>query len=414
MSDLFRKEAVFHATRRLSGSVVLATPLSVRLLGLVFGVIVLAAVFFAAFASYARKATVSGWLVPDQGLIRSTASSPGFIQSLVVKEGDVVEKGARLAEIRVGTETANGNVGDNVMRQLSAEVEAARARARTLIEKLDAESRQASERITKLRLELEQLTVQAELQQKRLKLAQEQAARGDEVAAKGLLPLHERDARRSEAMAAEQELAVERRQISGLERDISDTMARISAIVIEEDTASAESRSAQANLQQRMLDAEARRVQVLLSPVTGLVAALPVSVGQHVSLDATIAVIIPQGAKLEGELLAPSRAVGFIRPGQEVHLMLQAFPHQRFGTLNGVITSISNTILGPTELSIPGMDVKEPVFRVRVALPREEIQAYGQTIPLQPGLLLSADVVFDRRSLIQWLFDPLFAVVKRS
>jgi membrane fusion protein len=60
------------------------------------------------------------------------------------------------------------------------------------------------------------------------------------------------------------------------------------------------------------------------------------------------------------------------------------------------------------------MDVKEPVFRVRVALSREEIQAYGEMIPLQPGLLLSADVVFDRRSLIQWLFDPLFAVAQRS
>ena len=31
-----------------------------------------------------------------------------------------------------------------------------------------------------------------------------------------------------------------------------------------------------------------------------------------------------------------------------------------------------------------------------------------------PGMLLTADVVFDRRSLIRWLFDPLFAVAQRS
>ena len=94
--------------------------------------------------------------------------------------------------------------------------------------------------------------------------------------------------------------------------------------------------------------------------------------------------------------------------------MLQAFPHQRFGTVKGVIKDISRTVLGPTEIAIPGLKIEEPVFRVRVALAREDIQAYGEAIPLQPGMLLTADVVLDRRSLIRWLFDPLFAVAERS
>src|SRR5262245_64177521 len=96
MSDLFRGEAVSHATRRLSGPVILATPLSVRLLGLLFGAIVVASVVFACASTYARKATVMGWLVPDQGMIRATVSATGFIQSVAVKEGEPVEKGARL------------------------------------------------------------------------------------------------------------------------------------------------------------------------------------------------------------------------------------------------------------------------------------------------------------------------------
>ena len=87
MSELFRKEAVAHATRRLSGAVVLATPLSVRLLGLLFGGIIVAGVVFASMATYARKATVNGWLVPDQGLIKATVPIAGFIQVVAVKEG---------------------------------------------------------------------------------------------------------------------------------------------------------------------------------------------------------------------------------------------------------------------------------------------------------------------------------------
>jgi len=62
MTDLFRKEAISHATRRLSGTVVLATPLSVRLLGLFFGVIVFAAVLSPPRRPMrARRRSTDGW-----------------------------------------------------------------------------------------------------------------------------------------------------------------------------------------------------------------------------------------------------------------------------------------------------------------------------------------------------------------
>jgi membrane fusion protein len=415
MNDLFRREAIFHATqRRLSGSVVLATPLSVRCLGLVLAAIALAAVIFVSMASYARKATVTGWLVPDRGLIRATASSGGFILSMGVKEGDRIERGAKLAEIRVAADIAAGNVGEQAIAQLRAEAEAAHAKAKSQIEHLDAESVQSLARLGKLRDELGQVRKQVELQEQRLALARQEVARSDELASRGLLALRDRDGRRGAALSAEQDLATQRRLISSTEREAADVTARLSAIELEKATAAAESRAAEANLEQRMNDAEARRVQFVLSPVAGRVAALPVAAGQPVSAGGTVAVLIPDGAKLEAELLAPSSAAGFIRPGQETQLMLQAFPHQRFGTVKGSIKAISRTVLGPTEISIPGLKIEEPVFRVRVSLAHDDIHAYGEAIPLQPGMLLTADVVFDRRSLIRWLFDPLFAVAERS
>jgi membrane fusion protein len=414
MTDLFRKEAVSHATRRLSGTVVLATPLSVRLLGLFFGGIVVAVVLFASMASFARKATVTGWLIPDLGLIRATAIAAGSVQAVTVREGEVVEAGARLAEIRIGSETAAGNVGEMVAQQLRTEAEATRERARSRIERLNAETEQSLARLVNLRVELQQIQTQAALQEQRLESARQELARGEDIAARGLLARRELEARRQAALTAEQDLAGQRRQTAAMEREIADINARISAIIIEKETTTAESRLAEASLEQRIIDAEARRVQLVLAPVAGRIAALPVTAGQPVALGATLAVIVPQGGKLEAELLAPTRAVGFVRPGQEVSLMLQAFPHQRFGTVKGRVRTMSNTVLGPTEISIPGLSIQEPVFRVRVALSRDVIEAYGETVPLQPGMLLSADIVFDRRSLIQWLFDPLFAVAQRS
>ncbi|MFN7236497.1 MAG: HlyD family efflux transporter periplasmic adaptor subunit, partial [Brevundimonas sp.] len=158
---------------------------------------------------------------------------------------------------------------------------------------------------------------------------------------------------------------------------------------------------------------EAQSTYVVTATVAGRIVALPVQRGQTVAPGASLAVVTPQGSTLEAELYAPSRAAGFVREGQEVRLLYQAFPHQKFGTGQGVVTSVSRTVLAPAEIAIPGLQVQEPVFRVRVKLARDSVAAYGETVPLQPGMLLSADVVIDRRSLLEWLLDPLYAAGRR-
>jgi membrane fusion protein len=190
--------------------------------------------------------------------------------------------------------------------------------------------------------------------------------------------------------------------------------ARTASIPLEMAGARAEAEGAAATLQQRTAESEARRFQFVTAPVAGRIAALPVTTGQTVTAGATVAVIIPQGGQLEAELFAPSRAIGFVRSGQEVQISLQAFPYQRFGTVSGRIRLVSTTVIAPSEVVIQGLKIEEPTFRIRVSLAREAMQAYGESYPLQPGMLVSADVVFDRRSLVQWLFDPIYAVARRT
>lgn len=414
MGELFRREAVLYATRRLNGPVVLATPLSVKLLsGLLAGVIAVAAIF-ASTASYARKATVAGWLVPDLGLIKATAQAPGLVKKLLVSEGDVVEQGARIAEIGFSTETASGNSGERLAHSIATEKEAIKTRSEAQVAKLIAERAQAERRIKGLAGELAQAKSQVRLQQERLRLAQDLVARSEGLAAKGYMPRKELDARISAALAAEQELTGQIRQVAAVERDLVDLDGRLKAIPIEIAAAQAERQAADASLQQRSIDTDTRRAQFITAPLAGRVAALPVAAGQSVPAGATIAIMTPTGGRLEAELLTPSRAAGFIRKEQDVRLMLQAFPFQRFGAVTGKVRSVSSTVLGPTEISIPGITLQEPVFRVRVSLDRESISAYNETVSLQPGMLLSADIVFDRRSLLQWLFDPIYAVGGRA
>jgi membrane fusion protein len=61
-------------------------------------------------------------------------------------------------------------------------------------------------------------------------------------------------------------------------------------------------------------------------------------------------------------------------------------------------------------LNLSPIELKEPAYRITVALDRPDIDAYGKKIPLQADMLLRADIILEKRSLISWLLDPLLSV----
>jgi membrane fusion protein len=115
-------------------------------------------------------------------------------------------------------------------------------------------------------------------------------------------------------------------------------------------------------------------------------------------------------------LFSPSRAIGFVRPGQRVLLRYQAFPYQKFGQYEGTVVYVSRSAISPGELSqqLAGLTslygANVPVYRITVSLAHQAVTAYGQPIPLQPGMELEASVVIESRRLIEWVFDPLFTL----
>jgi membrane fusion protein len=336
------------------------------------------------------------------------------LQTLFVHENQVVAAGDHIAVLSLSPQTDVGNVGEIVSKGLQSEALAAQAKAQSQLAQLEVERDQAKSKLVNMRAELEQLLTQITLQEQRLGVVVTQVERGTELSQKGYLPLRELEARRIAAITAEQEVAGLQRQKIIIEREMANTQSRLASIPLEINAARSDAQSAQAILQQRFAESEGRRQQVVIAPVSGRLAALPVAPGQYIIMGGTVAVIIPSGARLEAELLAPSRSIGFVRPGQDVALRLQPFPYQRFGTVAGLIRTVSSTVLAPGEVGLQGLNIQEPVFRVRVLLSREVFQAYGTELPMQPGMLVSAEIVFDRRSLLQWLFDPIYAVARRA
>ncbi len=74
-----------------------------------------------------------------------------------------------------------------------------------------------------------------------------------------------------------------------------------------------------------------------------------------------------------------------------------------------MVTEISRSALRAEELPVP-TDPAETYYRITVGLAKQGVLAYGKLEPLQPGMEVRADILLDRRTLLEWLLDPLYTV----
>lgn len=409
-APLFRQEALRYQSRRLEGEVMLALSMRTRVLVLLAVAVVAAGLIFVTTASYSRMEQVTGWVVPEGGLIRVTARQGGTIEELHVVEGDHVAAGAALADMRLSADIGGEDSRLVLQRHLQSQAEALRAQADAEQEKLRAEEANLTATLDGLQAEMAAAGERVRMMQQRLEIARSNSARVAQIAERGYSS--ERNAEEAEmgVLLAEQDLAEAEAGVLSIQRQIDGVEANLAAIPLNLRAAEAQASASSAALAQQASELDAQTTYQAGATVAGRVVAVPVARGQAVPPQAVLAVITPEGSSLEAELYVPSRAAGFIQPGQEVRLMYQAFPYQTFGTASGQIRSVSHTVLAPEEVSIPGLQVQEPVFRVKVALASDAVEAYGQRIPVQPGMLLQAGIVIERRSLLQWLLDPIYAV----
>jgi len=151
----------------------------------------------------------------------------------------------------------------------------------------------------------------------------------------------------------------------------------------------------------------------LLAPTAGTATAILVSNGNNLNPHQHVFAILPENSALQVDLYVPSRAIGFVEKGQSVRLLFDAFPYQRFGAQFGSVTQVTSSVIMPdnSELLI---DNAEPVYLVTVELPSNSVKLDGQDYALQPGMLLSANIVLEDRTILAWFFEPLLAVAWRT
>jgi membrane fusion protein len=347
-------------------------------------------------------------------MIRVVARTSGILQSLKISQGSRVEVGQELATLNLSSNINNTNVGVSLETAASAELEATIIASKATRSMLDDEV--SNLKVQRRSLEMELATsseVQANLR-RRIELISSELGRLQTLQARGYVTSSNVDIKKAELLSAEQAVMQNQAAMRLTERQFDDIRLKLITIPKKLAELSATTAAQQAALEQKLTQVRAQSHDTLLAPISGTVATVQAELGQTVNAGNLITVINPRGGNLEAELFVPSRAIGFIRVGQEVALRFKAFPYQRYGIGKGEVKTISKTVIAPSDAPVLGEPIKEPVFRVRVSMTKQAVEAYGEAVPLQPGMLVDASVLLERRNILAFLFDPILAVSKRN
>ena len=275
---------------------------------------------------------------------------------------------AQLAEIRAGSQTRAADTESARAARAEAEIQAA-----------------------KLSETLPLLDEQIAANEKLLEKGYVSKLRVIEMRRQRLVAARDRDAALATARKAEAQIGVAGGNSS---QSIAEARVRILA-----DLAKAES---DARLRKEELTKATKRssLQRLVSPVDGTVTQLAVhTVGGVVEAAKPIMVIVPARGKLIAEVAIANKDVGFVRAGQPVALKVEAFSFTRYGAVPGRLEQISSDAVQD--------ETRGLIYTARVALDRATIRGDGATIPLTPGMAVTADIRTGRRSLASYLLSPI-------
>jgi membrane fusion protein len=357
----------------------------------------------AATLEYARKETVRGWLVAQQGVVRLTHDTPAHVASVMVAPGQMVHRGDVIAYLSEDGILEDGSAAAGaIIEILREEIGEIRKREVAAREQFDSDREAFAAQLRGLDDELRALATQEREQDARVARSSSTLERLERAWHSGAVAEIELLGRQDEHAALRQSKARLRQEQERLHRERRGLVAKQRKAGTDLELRLSELASLRNELRQRITRNESARLQAVESPIHGTVATLDLVAGSTIHAQQLLATIVPSDADLVADIYVPSRAVGLIEPGQLVRLRFDAFPQQQFGTANGHVHSIAEYVLLPADVPAT-FGLREASYKVRIGLERDHVtDAYG-SYRLRPGMLLVAEIVLENRRLVDWL-----------
>jgi len=288
----------------------------------------------------------------------------GVVEDILVKEGDLVK--ANQVLLRLDTE-ADEDRRDTLAQTIKLKQEQLQLKQQERKQYLELNS-------TEQKVLEENLLLQRELLDRYQKLA-------DQGASPEIQLLQQKD-RLQQVLGELQQIKVDRRrqqaqqdqQIQSLKSDLAELRSQRTGQVVK------------------------LRYQEIRSPVDGVVFEMkPTATGFVAQGSEPVMTIVPIDT-LEARVEVPSDKIGFIYQGQSSDLSIDSYSANDFGILEGVVRKIGSDALPPN----PALGQSFYRFPVDIQLKSQSLVLKdGQTLPLQVGMSLTANIKLRKVSYLQ-------------
>ncbi len=142
-----------------------------------------------------------------------------------------------------------------------------------------------------------------------------------------------------------------------------------------------------------------RKRYLLTAPYTGTLQYLrPVQSGEPAAAGEDLFMVIPGNHSRIALVTLPAAGIGKIKPGQKVHLLLDNFPYNEFGFLEGSVIKRSAVPETPK-----GGEGRPPAYKVYVKLPDRLVTSFSNTVTFSPEMTATARIITKDRNLAERL-----------
>lgn len=139
------------------------------------------------------------------------------------------------------------------------------------------------------------------------------------------------------------------------------------------------------------------------------------SPGAVVQPGAVLLNLVPKNEPLLAEVAMHNEDVGFVAPGQNVKVKLQAYPFQKYGLLEGTVHLVSadSSANDPQKATAQGQNPQS--YKVLVRLASQALRSSnGEVLKLSPGMVVQAEIHQGRRTVLEYLLSPVQKVAQEA
>jgi multidrug efflux pump subunit AcrA (membrane-fusion protein) len=142
---------------------------------------------------------------------------------------------------------------------------------------------------------------------------------------------------------------------------------------------------------------------LLVAPYNGSIQYLrPLQLNEPTNTGEELFAVVPQKSKYLAVTMLPANGIGKVEIGQNVHLLLDNFPYNEFGFLEGKVIKRS-TLPEAAKGNNGGQAQQGAMYRIYVQLPDTLITSYHKKIPFNPEMTATARIITKDRNLLQRL-----------